>query len=137
MAILLDTSCLFALLDKDDRHHTNTTKFVEGTNETLIVPDVVLPEVSYLVNKYLGVQVEVKLLSSIREGELALESFLQTDLERVIELISTYKDNKIGFVDAAIVATAERLNITKILTLDKHFRIIKPRRITAFEVYPV
>ncbi len=137
MAILLDTSCLFALLDKDDRHHESTTKFVESTDETLLVPEVVLPEISYLINKYLGVEVEVKLLSSIRRGELALETFLPADLERVIEIISVYRDKKIGFVDAAILAMAERLNIAKILTLDEHFRFIRPRHITAFEVYPV
>lgn len=136
MAVLLDTSCLFALLDKDDRYHKTTLSFVESTSETLIVPDVILPELSYLVNKYLTVEAEVKLLSSIIEGELALESLLLTDLERVIELISTYRDKKIGFVDASIVATAERLNVTKVLTLDKHFRLIRPRHIAAFEIYP-
>ncbi len=124
-----------ALLDKDDRHHKKTIKFVESTNETLIVPDVILPELPYLVNKYLTVEVEVKLLSSIREGELALELFLLSDLKRVIEVISTYKDTKIGFVDAAIVAMAERLNIGKILTLDIHFRMVRPRHVSAFEVY--
>ncbi len=137
MAILVDTSCLFALLDKDDRHHKSTTKFVESTNETLLVPDVILPEISYLINKYLGVEVEVKLLSSIGRGELALETFSLADLDRTIELISTYKDKKIGFVDAAILAMAERLNISKILTLDEHFRFVRPGRITAFEVYPI
>lgn len=136
MAVLLDTSCLFALLDKDDRHHRDTTKFVEGAHEALVVPDVILPEISYLVNKYLNVEVEVKLLSSIIEGELALELFLPTDLKRVIEVISTYRDKKIGFVDAAIVAMAERLNIGKILTLDNHFRMVRPKHVSAFEVYP-
>lgn len=136
MAVLLDTSCFFALLDKDDRHHKNTVEFIEGTSETIIVPNVILPELSYLVNRYLNVDVELKLLSSIEAGELALECLLQTDLKRVIELIATYKDSKIGFVDASIVAIAERLNIIKILTLDNHFRIIKPKHATAFEVYP-
>lgn len=137
MAILLDTSCLYALLDKDDRHHKSTVSFVERTQETLLVPDVILPEISYLVNKYLKVEVEVKLLSSIKAGELALETFLPADLERIIEVISTYKDKKLGFVDAAIVAIAERLNIAKILTLDKHFRLVRPKHIAAFEIYPV
>lgn len=136
MAVLVDTSCLFALLDKGDRHHKNTTKFVGSTDETLIVPDVVLPETSYLVNKYLGVDVEMRLLGGIREGELALEIFMPSDLGRVIEVLSTYRESKIGFVDAAIVAMAERLGITKILTVDKHFRLIRPRHVPIFEIYP-
>ena len=137
MAILLDTSCLFALLDRDDKYHKNTIKFAESTNDTLIVPDVVLPEASYLVNKYLGVEAEVKLLSSIRDGELAIETFVPADIERIIEVVSTYKDQKLGFVDASIVAMAERLNIVKILTLDKHFRLIRPKHIANFEIYPL
>lgn len=137
MAILLDTSCLFALLDRDDRYHKNTIKFAESTNDTLIVPDVVLPETSYLVNKYLGVEAEVKLLSSIRDGELAIETFVPADIERIIEVVSTYKDQKLGFVDASIVAIAERLNIVKILTLDKHFRLIRPKHVANFEIYPL
>lgn len=137
MPVLLDTSCLFALLDRDDKHHRNTVKFVENSNETLIAPDIILPEVSYLINKYLNAEAEIKLLSSVGNGELALETFLLSDVDRVIELLSTYKDAKIGFADAAVVAMAERLNITKILTLDKHFRIVRPRHIDAFEIYPV
>jgi len=137
MALLVDTNCLYALMDRNDNHHHEVVNFVENTNEALLVPEIILPEISYLINKYLGVEVEIKLLSSIAEGELGLELFLSTDVNRVIELISTYKDQEIGFVDAAIVAMAERLSIIKILTIDKHFRIIKPKHISTFEIYPV
>ena len=136
MAAILDTSCLYALMDADDGGHRRTLKAVEAFAETLLLPDVVLPEVSYLVNKYLGVEAEIKLLSSIEDGELALETFLQQDISRVAQLIAGYRDSRIGFVDAAIVAMAERLGVTKVFTLDKHFRMIRPMHAAGFEVLP-
>lgn len=137
MALLVDTSCLYALLDKDDKNHRKIVSFVKKIDETILVPDVILPELSYLINKFLGVDVEVRFLLSLAQGEVGVEFFAFSDLERVVDLISTYKDEEIGFVDATIVAMAERLNITKILTFDNHFRIIRPRHVTAFEVLPV
>lgn len=136
MAAILDTSCVYALLDADDGGHRQTLKAVEDFAETLLLPDVVLPEVSYLVNKYLGVEAEIKLLSSIEDGELALESFMQQDVSRVAALVSGYRDSRIGFVDAAIVAMAERLRVVKVFTLDKHFRMIRPLHASGFEVLP-
>jgi predicted nucleic acid-binding protein len=41
------------------------------------------------------------------------------------------------FVDAIIVAIAERLNITRVLTLDvRDFRMFSPRHCAAFELLP-
>lgn len=136
MAAILDTSCVYALMDADDDGHRRTLKAVEAFDETLLLPDVVLPEVSYLVNKYLGVEAEIKLLAGIEDGELALETFLPQDVSRVAQLIAGYSDSRIGFVDGAIVAMAERLGVTKVFTLDKHFRMIRPRHAVGFEVLP-
>lgn len=48
-----------------------------------------------------------------------------------------YADAKLDFVDAIIAAIAERLNITRILTLDQRdFRLIRPRHCEAFEILP-
>jgi uncharacterized protein len=44
-------------------------------------------------------------------------------------LIATYRALDIGLEDAAVVATAERLKIPRILTVDdRDFRAIRPRR---------
>jgi predicted nucleic acid-binding protein len=48
-----------------------------------------------------------------------------------------YADSDIGFVDASIVAVAERLNVRKIVTLDRrHFGLIRPRHCEAFAILP-
>jgi hypothetical protein len=52
MTILADTGGIIALLDSDDKHHTAIVRVTQ--NQELLVPATVLPEVDYLVNKYLG-----------------------------------------------------------------------------------
>lgn len=55
----------------------------------------------------------------------------------MVELIDTYHDLGLGLVDASVVAVAERLGITQIATLDhRHFRVVRPRHIDAFELLP-
>jgi predicted nucleic acid-binding protein len=59
------------------------------------------------------------------------------DLSRAAELMEQYKDSKIDFADCAITAMAERLNISRILTVDQRdFRILRPNHIAAFEILP-
>lgn len=48
-----------------------------------------------------------------------------------------YADANLDFVDAIIAAIAERLNITRILTLDQRdFRLIRPHHCEAFDILP-
>lgn len=139
VAIIVDTGPLFALADTADAHHKEVAAFVAGTNEVLVVPALVLPEVSYLVNKYLGVEVEVRLLRSIVSGEggLRLENMTRTDLGRASDIVAQYADARVGLVDASIVAMAERLDIRRVLTLDRrHFAMFRPSHCSAFDVLP-
>ena len=139
MAIVVDTGPLYALADLSDKHHDEVARLIAETNEVLIVPALVLPEVSYLVNKYLSVEVEVQLLRSIATGEagLRLEGVTKTDLARAADVIGQYSDARVGVVDGSIVAVAERLNIRKILTLDRrHFAAFRPLHCSAFDVIP-
>lgn len=139
MAIIVDTGPLYALADASDKHHEEVARLFAGTNEVLIVPALVLPEVSYLVNKYLSVEVEIQLLRSIAAGEagLRLEGVTKADLGRAADVVAQYTDFRVGVVDASIVAVAERLNIRQVLTLDRrHFAMFRPSHCSAFEVIP-
>ena len=59
------------------------------------------------------------------------------DLERVNQILEQYADSQLDFVDAVIVAIAERLRITRVLTLDRRdFSIMRPRHCDYFEILP-
>jgi len=56
---------------------------------------------------------------------------------RSAEILRLYADANLDFVDALIVATAERLNITRVLTLDRRdFQLIRPKHCVSFELLP-
>ena len=137
MAIVVDTNVLFAFVNAQDKQHHRVTTFITATDDALLVPATVLSEVDYLITKYLGVHSELALLRDITAGNYSLEHVTEDDISRCIELIDQYADSDIGLVDASIVAVAERLNITRILTLDhRHFGIIRPRHCAYFSLLP-
>ena len=135
--ILVDTGILFAMADIDDAWHKPVKTFIQNTSDVLVVPITVLPEICYLLNTHLGQESERKLITSIIHGELRIEGLTNEDFRRSSQLLETYSDVNIGFVDASLVAIAERLKIPRILTTDrKHFSIIRPRHCHNFVLLP-
>ncbi len=136
MTALLDTGFLLAVLDADDDLHKScVTSLMREENPLL--PEVVLPELSYMVLRYLGYPVLNSFLNSIVNGELATERTLLSDLTRTTEILAKYADSRVDFVDCVIVAMAERLNIQRILTVDRrHFQLFRPRHCNYFIIIP-
>lgn len=84
-----------------------------------------------------GIDNAVRFISSLASTTLQLENPIAEDYDRAAALMRQYADAKLDFVDAIIAAIAERLNITRILTLDQRdFRLIRPRHCEAFEILP-
>ena len=135
--VLVDTGILYAMADLYDAWHEPVKAFLKNNTDVLVVPTTVLPEICYLLNTHLGKESERKLIASITQGELRVEGLTNDDFRRSLQLLETYSDVNIGFVDTSIVAIAERLKIHRILTTDrKHFSIIRPRHCRSFELLP-
>jgi predicted nucleic acid-binding protein len=137
MAALVDTSTLLALADRRDGAHARVSRLVLEIEDELVVPVSVLPEADYLIASRVGADGAASVLEGIARGEIKLEQVTNADLIRSIELMRQYADSSIGFVDASIVAVAERLGIRKLLTLDhRHFGMIRPRHCPGLEILP-
>ena len=54
MAIIIDTGVLYASYDHKDPWHERTIPLFHAEEGSLIVPAPVIPEVDYLVGKFLG-----------------------------------------------------------------------------------
>jgi uncharacterized protein len=135
--ILVDTGPLYAAADQDDDWHLRTVRFFENSRDDFLIPVTVLPEATYLLAALLGPEAERKLVQSIVNGEMSVEELTIQDLRRTLELLRRYEDAEIGFVDATVVAIAERLKIRRILTTDRRdFSVIQPRHCKQFELLP-
>jgi len=136
MTALLDTGFLLAVLDADDDLH-DICVLALTEERAPALPDMVIPELAYLVLRELGYPALIKFLESVVKGELMLERATIQDLARTAEVLEKYADSKIDFVDCAIVAMAERLNIKRIMTVDQRdFRLFRPKHCPAFEIIP-
>jgi predicted nucleic acid-binding protein len=136
MTALLDTGFLLAVLDADDGLHTSCVTALLAEAQPLL-PDVVLPELAYLVLRELGYPALVNFLRSLTRGELVIERMGEDDLERATEILEKYADSRVDFVDCMIVAMAERLDIQQILTVDRrHFQLFRPKHCSYFTILP-
>jgi len=56
--MVVDTGAMLALLDASDEHHLVVKELYEENVAGWILPSVILPEVDYLVAKYLGAKAQ-------------------------------------------------------------------------------
>ena len=135
--IVCDTGPLVAAADRDDAHHDTVAATLEGLREPLVVPAPVVVEVCWLLERNLGAAAEAAFLSAGAQGELAIEDLIPADYERMAVLVETYADLPLGMVDASVVAVAERLGITRLLTINRRdFAVVRPAHVDAFELLP-
>ena len=135
--VLVDTGILYAIADRDDAWHESVKAYLESQTDSLLVPVTVLPEACYLLNSYIGQEAERQLVMSLQRGEMQVEGVTDKDFQRTSNLLEQYADANIGFVDATVVAMAERRKIRRILTTDRrHFSLIRPRHCPYFDLLP-
>ena len=66
-----------------------------------------------------------------------IEDLIAAGYDRAEELLETYVDLKVGFVDCAVLAVTERLGEPMLATLDhRHFGTMRPRHVEALELQP-
>lgn len=124
-------------MDRDDSAHSVCAKLIAEAQGDTLVPCTVVEETAYMVGHWLGAEAEAALAKSIADGGLPVEHMSADDWARVGDLVLEYEDLKLGSVDASIVAVAERLSITRLLTLDnRHFGVVRPRHCEAFDLLP-
>ena len=137
MTLLIDSSFLVALYDGGEVHHRRVYDFAADRTEVMLVPDLVLPEVSYLLRRNLGYANSLNFFEFFEDRSVRLVAVLQEDLARVREIGQQYSDARLDLVDCCIMTIAERLNVTRIATFDRRdFSIFQPRHCDYLELLP-
>lgn len=126
--IIADTGAIVALIDKDDRHHKTLLNLFNEDPVRWLLPWAILPEVDYLVAKYLGNPTEQVFVSDLSRSLYRVDWGADSDLGRADELIRQYRDLNLGLVDTIVMAMAERTKAESIATLDeRHFGAVTLR----------
>jgi predicted nucleic acid-binding protein len=120
--IVADTGAVLALIDRNERHHAVLRDLYDADPDRWILPWAILPEVDYLVAAHLGDKARDAFLSDLASGAFLVEWGREEDLATAERIHRRYRALRLGLVDAAVIAVAERLKADAIATLDiKHF----------------
>ena len=114
--IALDTSALFALLNRRDPDHERVRVALMTDRGPYVVPLGIMAEIAYLVEQRLGQRVLDLFLADLESGAYAIDCG-ENDLPRVRALVQRYQDLPLGYADAAVIACAERCG-GRVMTLD-------------------
>jgi predicted nucleic acid-binding protein len=97
----------------------------------------VLIEFDHFASRQRDRQAVNVLLDNIERGAYEVENLLVSDYRRIDQILETYADLRVGFVDAAVLAIVERLREPKLATLDhRHFSVMRSRHVDALELLP-
>jgi predicted nucleic acid-binding protein len=121
--IVLDTSGLVAFVDRRDSSHLAAFSTLKRDRGIRVIPATTLCESTYLIDRNLGMVALAALIEDIQVGAYLVDCG-ENDFSRIRELVFRYRDLRLGFADAAVIACAERLG-APVLTFDKrHFSVV-------------
>lgn len=124
MLSVVDAGPLYAATDVGDARHEEARELLERPDLQLVVPALIVGEVSYLIQKWLGPGRERLFFTGLVEMDVAAPS--PDDFTRMAELVERYADWPLGGCDASVLALAERLGTTTIVTFDhRHFGALR------------
>ena len=137
MAILLDSSAVLAAADQSDLNHRAAVAWFGRVNEPLMIGALTLAELDLLLQRELGLRAVFALLESIASGEVKVVTPTAADLVRAMELMHETTEYRPRLTDAVLVATAERLGVTRVAVFDRPpIAIFRPKHVRALELEP-
>jgi len=132
---VVDSGPLYAAADLDDADHDAVLTALENDDVHLVVPTMVVAEVTYFIGSRLGAAAEAHFLAGL--ADMDVEAPSPADWLRIAELVEQYADFPLGGIDASVIALAERLGASTIVTLDRrHFSAVRPRHCGALTLRP-
>jgi uncharacterized protein len=132
---VVDAGPLYAVTDTDDQDHHRSRAVLERADLQLVIPALVIAEVTYIVGRRLGADAEARFLRGLEDFDIEAPS--PDDWPRIADLVERYRDFPLGGTDASVIALAERLGSEVVITLDsRHFAAIQPRHRAAFLLLP-
>jgi uncharacterized protein len=132
MSVLLDTSCIVALLDVAEPRHEQCLAIVTSLPPPLITCEAVIAESCHLLRHFKGANQAI--LEDVRNGVYQLSHVLAARAAEVAKLLMKYADVPMDLADACLVDLATQMGTGRILTLDSDFKIYRWGKNRPFEL---
>lgn len=130
--VLLDTSCIVALLDRSEHDHRRCVEVVSRLDAPLITCEAVIAESCYLLRDVH--QAAEAILENVDRGVFVVPYRLTGNAANVKRLMKKYADLPMDFADACLVDMANDFQTGRILTLDQDFAVYRWGKNRPFEL---
>ncbi|MEZ4671090.1 MAG: PIN domain-containing protein [Anaerolineae bacterium] len=134
--VMADTSFVVAVAIQSDHKHT-LCRTVFKQYSHIGLSQATFAEIAYMLNRAAGTRAVSHFFRHLPGSKYITVPFEDEDSVRTAVILDKYADSRVDFVDASIAALAERLKISRILTLDtRDFQILRPAHVDRFEILP-
>ena len=134
---LTDTGPLVALLDSDDRHHSECVSVLKRLPAApLLTTWPCFTEAMYLLGAVGGYSYQAALWRLRNDKRLVLHDLSAAEIDRMATLMEKYADTPMDLADASLVAVAEGRSMKRVFSIDFDFRIYRLKSGQAFDVVP-
>ena len=133
--VLVDTGPLVALFDPSDADRPAFRACLDSLDGTdLVTTEAVVTEALYLLS--FSIRAQVALLELLASGRPRVEPLVAADRRDAARRMEKCADLPMDYADATLVVLAERLDTTRVFSLDrKDFGVYRSRR-RRFRVIP-
>lgn len=124
MPVIVDTSGLYALVDRNDPHHFRAANFLKAQAGagSLLVSNHVYDETMTTVKGRLGVQVALQLGLRLRNSRFVEMIIFSAGEERETwRIFSQYVDKEWSYTDCACLVLAQQRDVQQAFSFDHHF----------------
>lgn len=128
---LADSGFVIALLNKSDPAHGEVAAVATKLSSRVWLPSPALTEICFVLDRRLGRQAGAEFLEQLGNPLVGLDLLdpIPEDYARTAQLLRKYADLGADFVDALVIALAERLAAGVILTLDRRHLPVMAREL--------
>lgn len=134
--IVVDAGPLVALIDRGEPDHGRCVEALSSLTAPMVTTWPALTEAMYLVGSAGGWKAQDALWKLLERGDLQLVPLDDALQKRTRALMSKYQDTPMDLADASLVAVAEALDVARVFTLDRDFRIYRWKGRREFEIVP-
>jgi uncharacterized protein len=126
VAVVLDTSVVYARMDRNDADHLAVSAWIDEQDDELVTTPLAVAEMDYLLTRIGGAPAAAALRTDLKAGTYEVE-WWPAAVTETVSVADRHASMALGLVDASLFALAARLSTTRIATLDeRHFRVLEP-----------
>lgn len=124
--VILDAGPLCAIIDRREEHHSWAVEQITRLPSPFITCDACLTEAFYLLGEYPFAVEQIGEL--LRRGKILSNFDCHARVERIFQLMRTYRDVPMAFADACLVCMVEDNPGSAVFTIDRDFTIYRQHR---------